>query len=186
MRCFSNCCFCAGSWGEWVCIGALWEKYLSCLHAALWVSWVWAPFVFKARHLGAHFFFASPGVGVIMWDMNLLLRGKIQLCELPSNCGFAHWKCSFGESLSLTVLSPCGFFIICCEGAVRLIFRFFSKWIVPFVATNLLCLWEEVSLASSYTAILDHSFKNNSWFLYPFISWWKFSVNLCSFLLFVF
>lgn len=48
--------------------------------------------------------------------------------------------------LCLSCLSSCGPFIICCEGAVQLVFRFLSEGIVPYVALDLLCQWDDVNL----------------------------------------
>lgn len=42
-----------------------------------------------------------------------------------------------------------------CGGSVHLIFRSFSKGIIPYVVANLLRLWEEVNSGSSYTTIFN-------------------------------
>lgn len=42
-----------------------------------------------------------------------------------------------------------------CVGATQLIFVFPSEEIVPYVAVNLVCPWEEVGSESSYIRILD-------------------------------
>ena len=48
-------------------------------------------------------------------------------------------------------------FILCCGEAVYLVFISFSEEIVPYVAVDFVCLWEEVNSESSYTTILDCS-----------------------------
>lgn len=44
-----------------------------------------------------------------------------------------------------------------CIGATQLILGFLSEEIVPYVAANLLCPWEEVGSGSSYIAILNRN-----------------------------
>lgn len=44
-----------------------------------------------------------------------------------------------------------------CEGVTPPVFRFFSEEIVPYIAINSVCLWQEVSLGSSYVAILNRN-----------------------------
>lgn len=45
-------------------------------------------------------------------------------------------------------------FVICCDGAIWLVFRSFFS-IVPHVDVDFVCSCEEVSSGSSYAAILD-------------------------------
>lgn len=48
----------------------------------------------------------------------------------------------------------CGSIIVCCKGAVQLVFRSFSEGIISYVAMDLVCL-REVGSGSSYATILD-------------------------------
>lgn len=48
------------------------------------------------------------------------------------------------------------FFILCLRAGVLLALSFFSGETDPYVATYLLCPWDEVSSGSSYATILNH------------------------------
>lgn len=98
---------------------------------ALWFSWTWALLFFKARHFGDYLFIQIPRFGTLMWGMNhLVLREKIWICEIPPGCGLPHgggngdiWR----DCLCLSYPPWCDPFIICCEGAVQLVFRSFFR-----------------------------------------------------------
>lgn len=44
-------------------------------------------------------------------------------------------------------------FVVCCEGAIQLVLRYFSEGIIPHVAVDLVHLWEEMNSGSSYVSI---------------------------------
>lgn len=62
-----------------------------------------------------------------------------------------HFAEGFGKITSL-----CGLFILSCGVAIQLVLMFFSDGTVPYVADCVLCLWEDMSSGSSYTALLNH------------------------------
>lgn len=91
-----------------------------------------------------------------MCGMNpLLLREKLWICDIFSNCGSL---CQGGVflRLSLRLSYPpwWGPFIIYFEGIVQRVFRCFSEVIVPYMAVDLVCLWGEESSGSLYVTIL--------------------------------
>lgn len=57
--------------------------------------------------------------------------------------------------LSLSHFSVSLFSFAQFEGVGQLVFRSFSEDIVPYVAVDLVCLWEEVSSGSFYVTILN-------------------------------
>lgn len=50
-------------------------------------------------------------------------------------------------------------FLFRVQGAIQLVLSPFSAGIITYVTVDTVCLWEEVSSGSSYTAILNHSYK---------------------------
>lgn len=79
--------------------------------------------------------------------------------DFPTDCGSLRLGGVYGKNTSQPYYPPgCGPFLICwCKGAVQLVFRsFFSERIFPYVAVDLVCLWEEVSSVSSYVNTLDN------------------------------
>lgn len=67
--------------------------------------------------------------------------------------------------LGLSYLLQCGFFLICptCRSCSA-IFCFcfcFPEGVVPYVAVDSMCPWEEVRSGPSYTAILNWSHSNS-------------------------
>ena len=61
----------------------------------------------------------------------------------------------FCEPVTLPLLPVSMLFIVCSRGSVHLIFRSLLEGIILNVIVGFLCLWEEVSLGSSFTAILN-------------------------------
>lgn len=63
------------------------------------------------------------------------------------------WDFLGNRNLCLSYPSQCGPFFFCPVGAVHLLFRSFSEVNGPYVAVDLVCLWEEVSSGFSYATM---------------------------------
>lgn len=89
-----------------------------------------------------------------MGKSSLVLKDKLHNCDILPNCGPLHQ--GWGKTISLVLLPlSCDLSILCCVGAVLLVFRSFSEGIHPCATVDLVYLWEEVSSGSSYAAILS-------------------------------
>lgn len=62
-----------------------------------------------------------------------------------------HCAGGFGKSTCLCVL-----FVLSYGVAIQVVLKFFSDGTVPYGAVCVLCLWEDMSSGSSYTALLNH------------------------------
>lgn len=122
-RCFTNCCFYARSQGEQVCMQRS-LRAVSQLPMAFWIFLL----VFKDRHFGAHLSDAHSKVWVAQYG------AKLSHSSVRSS-GFVRFPCCHTEGWVLAwlclplLLSVCGPFIICWEGAVILVSLSFSKGI---------------------------------------------------------
>lgn len=109
----------------------------------LWVSWTKSPLGFKARHFGGLSLQCwTQGLGCLMWaQIPQLLREKFHIFEI-SVVGFHSWGVFLGKTvyLCLSYLSQYGPLIFCCCGASQVLFKSFSKEIIPCIAVGWLCL----------------------------------------------
>ena len=80
-------------------------------------------------------------------------QGEAPYCEISPNCGSLCQAMGGGGFWQDCVsVSPTIFrrsFIACYEGAIQLVLRSFSEGIIPHVAVDFLCPWEEMSSGSS-------------------------------------
>lgn len=75
-------------------------------------------------------------------------------CQCESSwlgCGFLH-----GEFFTLPLLHLAATLLHFVVGAPTSTFRSLLERVIPQVVVDLLCLWKEVSLGSSYAATLNH------------------------------
>lgn len=121
------------------------------VHQRLWVSWMQDSLVFKGRCCGG---FSPRGRSYkmrgLMWSKTLFLfREELWVCEFPPHCGspYQGWglfgSC-WGLGFQLLQLPWCRPF---CgrqhEGADSLLCRCFSGRVIPCVAIDVMCSWEE-------------------------------------------
>lgn len=76
------------------CLPESFKRRISKFSIALWVSWKPCSFsepdILQAR-LSSISQCKSQGLGCLTWGINpLLLRKKLCICEIPSNCGLSH------------------------------------------------------------------------------------------------
>lgn len=98
-----------------------------------------------------------------MWSSNsLLLKEKVWVLSFLWRGGGDVWR--DGGPVSSTgfhgLLSSTR-----CVGVTRTAFRFFAEEVVPYVAVDLMSLWEEVSSGSSLVTILNWSTDVDFWML---------------------
>lgn len=92
--------------------------------------------------LRAYLWWRSQELRCLMWITNpSFLRATLWD---PSWLYFVMLRVGFLRSLCLSFKSWCSPFILCCGGAVQLVFGSFSG-VILYVAVDFLCLWEEVS-----------------------------------------
>lgn len=81
-----------------------------------------------------------------MPDADVLLRHKLHICDFPPDNGLVcQGRRGFWwdhVSASPTRLSVAPSIILCCGEIFQLVFRSFSKGIFPYVAVDLVCMWE--------------------------------------------
>ena len=157
---FSNCYFCTGLWGKWVCVPVL-NRNISVPYSPLsLLSCISEPCLFSELGiLGVHLPIEPPkGWADWCWVWSLDPQEDLDLWD-PSWLSVATLGVVFWVRLCLCVsyLLWCGPFTTCCERAVQLLFRSFSERIVPYVVADLMCSWEEMSSGSSNTAVLDNA-----------------------------
>lgn len=65
----------------------------------------------------------------------------------------------------LPYLFQCRFFPLftCCVGVAQLVSGFLPEGIIPYVAVDLVCLWEKVSSGASYIPEPNHSMTSHGW-----------------------
>ena len=98
-----------------------------------------------------------------MWDLNTLLLRKKLGCVFPLNCGSPHEDYALSWDYVLASSTHFDFFFF-----LLLIYLMYKSHLANFVGRGgrfrencryrLVCLWEEVSLGSSYIAILNCNF----------------------------
>ena len=105
---------------------------------ALWVSWMWAPFDFNARHLRGSSLLQVYELRCLILDEPLIPQGEAPDSWDPSLLWVTTLRVEFWvrPGLCLSYLSKCSPFNI-CEGALPLVFRSFSDRIVFYVAVYL-------------------------------------------------
>lgn len=93
-----------------------------------------------------------------MWGTNSSSWGKALCLWDPALLWDSAPGMEFLLCLHLCIFyqSQCGPLIMCCGGAVQLIFSSFLKNIVPYIAVELVCPWVKVSSWSSWVSTLEH------------------------------
>ena len=146
------------------------SRAVSRLTIALWVSWMQAPWAFRADHFGGHL----TGVGFTSWGTRSgvqILHFSVRSSELwvPFRLGATvlGWRFMV-RSLSQPLLLFVWDFPIClvCRGCSAT-FGLFSEEIVPYVAVNSVCPGEEVHSRAFSVDILNWNLLAwNFWVLF--------------------
>lgn len=171
---FSAGCLCAGLWGiaRWACTRPL--RTISLFAIALWVSWMWDLWAFKTRcWLGLISQVKILKVGVSVVGFKLFTPQEESLgFEFSPDCRSLYmrwsiwWDCVSASSTCFDV----GFSLfIQCVGVSQLALGFLSEEIVPYVAVDVVCLWE-MNSGNSYVAILKW-ILSLTWRLIYNVSW---------------
>lgn len=112
--------------------------------------------VFKARCFeGSSFRCSSEKLGCPMWKRNPSLLMQSFRFEFPSDCGSLCQGGDYGDIVSAFLPAPVWLFLVCPmwkRGLFVCLWFLFSEKTVSYVATELLCVWEEVGSGSSYIA----------------------------------
>lgn len=124
------------------------------------ISWTRALLVFKARYLGGSTFLCRISGLECPVEPESLTLGKISFSVISPTCGFHGWDFFFflcSDSLCLSSTSWCYPSTLCCGSSVHSVFKSLSEGVIPYIVRDLSYPWQEVSLRSSYTVIVNLS-----------------------------
>ena len=97
-----------------------------------------------------------------MWGSNpLFLREKLWVLSSLLIVGHCARDGVYGVPASPTCFNVVFSLFARCVVVIQPAFRFFKEEIVPYVAVDSVCPWEEVSSGSSYVTILNWNSKLN-------------------------
>lgn len=91
-------------------------------------------------------------------------QGEVGSCEFSSNCmslfwGLGLWQDCFSASPSH--LSMGVFSFVWCIWVTQLVSGFLSEGIIPYLAVDSVCPWQDVSSRASYVAFLNQNVRKS-------------------------